>query len=44
MWIFHRESKERDNGLDGTAMAWLEKQYPLWKSKIKAKTKNKCPW
>jgi hypothetical protein len=29
--------------IDGAAMAWLDKQYPLWKSKIKAKLKNKCP-
>ena len=29
---------------NGAAMMLLEKQYPLWKSKIKAKPKNKCPW
>jgi hypothetical protein len=30
--------------VDGAAMPRLEKQYPLWKSKVKAKPKNKCPW
>ncbi len=30
-------------GSDGAAMAWLGKQYPYWKSKVKAKPKNKCP-
>ena len=29
---------------DGVTIAWLEKQYPLWKSKVKAKLNNKFPW
>ena len=28
----------------GSGVAWLEKQYPFWKSTVKAKPKNKCPW
>jgi hypothetical protein len=30
--------------IDAAAMEWLEKQYPLWKSKAKANPKNKFPW
>ena len=26
---------------DGTTIAWLEKQFPIWKSTVKAKLKNK---
>ena len=29
---------------DGVTIAQLEKQYPLWKSKVKAKLNNKFPW
>ena len=26
--------------IDGTTIAWLEKEYPIWKPKVKAKPKN----
>ena len=28
----------------GATIAWLKKQYPLWKPKVKAKHKNTCAW
>jgi hypothetical protein len=33
-----------DLSFDGANIVWLEKQYSLWKPKIKAKPKNKFPW